>query len=74
MLGSTYKIVSKSLANKLQPFLPSWTRPNQTSFVKSRFILDNVFLVFEAMEWATKSDQNLVMLLLNFEKSCNRIN
>jgi hypothetical protein len=43
MLGSTCEIVSKSLANKLQPFLPSWTRPNQTSFVQGRFILDNVF-------------------------------
>jgi hypothetical protein len=74
MLGSTYKIISKSLFNKLQPFLLSWIRPNQTNFFQGKFILDNVFLVFKAMEWATESDQNLVMLLLNFEKSYNRIN
>ncbi len=69
VLGSTYKIVSKTLANELQFLLPLWIRPTQTSFVHDRFILNNVFLAFEAMEWVNESDQNLIMLLLNFEKT-----
>jgi hypothetical protein len=43
-------------------------------FVHGRFILDNVFLAFEAMEWANESDENLIMLLLNFEKAYDIIN
>jgi len=73
-LGSTYKIVSKTLANKLQSSLPLWIRPTQKGFVLGKFILDNVFLPFQGMEWVNKSDQNIVMLLLLFEKTYNKIN
>ncbi len=51
-----------------------WIRPTQTGFVHGRFILDNVFLAFEAMEWANESDRNLVMLLFDFEKTYDIIN
>jgi hypothetical protein len=33
-----------------------------------------VFLALEAMEWANESDQDLVMLLLDFEKTYDKIN
>ncbi len=52
----------KNLMNMFQPFLLAWIRPSQTRFVQGRYILDNVFLTFEAMEWAKESDQNLVLL------------
>jgi hypothetical protein len=74
MLGFTYKIASKTLVSKVQSSLPLWIRPTQMGFVHGRFILDNVFLAFEAMEWTNESDQNLVMLLFNFEKAYDRIN
>jgi hypothetical protein len=74
VLGSKYKIVSKTLAKGVQSFLPLWIRPTQMGFVHGRCILDNVFLDFETMEWANESDQNLIMLLLNFEKTYDIIN
>ncbi len=74
VLGSTYKITPKTLTNWFQPFLLTWIRPSQTRFVQGRSILDNVFLAFEAMERGKESDQDLVFLLLDFEKAYDKVN
>ncbi len=44
LLGSIYKILAKTLARRIQEFLPFVIKPNQTSFVEGRSILDNNFL------------------------------
>lgn len=36
--------------------------------------MDNVFLASEAIEWARESSQELVILLLIFEKVYDRVN
>jgi hypothetical protein len=61
------------LAGKVQAALPQIVRPNQIDFVEGRSILDNAFMAQEALEWAEKSDHNLVLLLLDFEKAFDRI-
>ncbi len=48
-------------------------KPNQTGFVERKSILDNNFLAQEALVWATESDQDLILLLLDFEKTFDRI-
>jgi hypothetical protein len=73
LLGSMYKILAKTLARRLQVFFPSVIRPGQTSFVEGRNILDNTFLAQEAQDWAEESNQDLVLLLLDFEKAFDRI-
>jgi hypothetical protein len=73
LLGSLYKILAKTLARRLQTFLSSIIRPRQTSFVDGRSILDNTFLAQEAQDWAKESNQDLVLLLLDFEKAFDRI-
>lgn len=42
--------------------------------MKNRFILDNVFLAYEAMEWANESNQDMVLLMIDFEKAYDRVN
>jgi len=74
LLGTIYKIIAKTLARRLHPLLDSPIRPNQTSFIKRRSIIDNVFLAFESMEWTIESNQPMVvMLLLDFEKAYDRL-
>jgi hypothetical protein len=73
LLGSLYKILAKTLARRLQAFLPSTIRPGQTGFVEGRSILNNTFLAQEAQDWAEESNQDLVLLLLDFEKAFDRI-
>jgi len=73
LLGSLYKILAKMLARRFQIFLLNVIRPGQTGFVKGRSILDNTFLAQEAQDWAEESNQDLVLLLLNFKKAFDRI-
>jgi mannosylglycoprotein endo-beta-mannosidase len=73
LLGSVYKILAKALAGRLQAFLPSIIRPNQTDFEEGRSILDNDFITQDSLDWAVESDQELVLLLLDFEKAFDRI-
>jgi hypothetical protein len=72
-LGSVYKILAKVLAGRFQATLSNIIRPNQMGFVEGRSILDNVFMAQEAMGWAEESNQDLVLLLLDFEKAFDRI-
>jgi hypothetical protein len=52
LLGSINKIIAKTLAKRIQEFLPLVIRPNQTGFVEGRNILDNNFLAQEASVWS----------------------
>jgi len=69
LLGSTYKILARTLAGRIQPALTHIIRPNQTGFVEGKSILDNIFMAHEALGWAEESEQDLVHLLLDFEKA-----
>ncbi len=73
LLGSIYKILAKTLARRIQADLTEVIRPNQTGFVEGRSILDNVFMAQESLGWAEESNQDLVLLLLDFEKAFDRI-
>lgn len=48
-------------------------RPNQTSFLKERNIIDNIFLTFKMMDWTLESYQSIIILLLDFKKAYNRV-
>jgi hypothetical protein len=73
LLGSTYKVLAKVLAGRIKAALTHIIRPNQTGFVEGRSIIDNTFMAQEALEWAKESEQDLVLLLLDFEKAFDRI-
>jgi len=73
LLNSFYKVVAKVLARRLQIILPEIVRPNQNGFVQGRCIIDNIFMAQEAMSYAKESGQDLVLLLLDFEKAYDRI-
>lgn len=73
LLNTLYKVVAKIYANCMKPLLHNCILPSQTGFVPNRCILDNIFLAFEAIEWALESNQNTSMLLLDFEKTYDRV-
>jgi hypothetical protein len=49
LLRSIYKILAKILARRIQEFFPLVIRPNQTDFLEGRNIIENNFLVQEAL-------------------------
>ena len=73
LLNTSYKIFSKFLSCRLQEVLPKIIHVSQTRFMRERSIMDNVFTFWEASAVAVKNKQNLVVLLLDFEKACDRV-
>jgi hypothetical protein len=73
LLGSLYKVLAKTLISRLRMELTKIIRSNQTGFVEGRSILDNVFMAQEGLGWAEESNQDLVLLLLDFEKAFDKI-
>ena len=72
LLGIAYKIIAKLIANRMIWFLAMWIKKFHTAFVKGRSIFDNIFMSFEAMDWVENSGQDLILLLLDFEKAYDR--
>lgn len=73
LLNVCYKIIAKSLALKIRHLLPLIVRSEQTGFIKSRYILDNIIAVWEGMEWARRSNQKAVFIKIDFAKAYDRI-
>jgi len=69
----SYKIISKDLTLKLILLLPLTIRPKKTHFVKGHYILDNVIVIWEGMEWARVSDQEALFIKIDFEKTYDKI-
>ncbi|XP_059064589.1 uncharacterized protein LOC131856711 [Cryptomeria japonica] len=73
LLNVSYKILAKILAIRLVHILPKIVSATQTGFIKGRYILENLITTWEAMDWAKCSHQNVALLLLDFEKSYDRV-
>ncbi|MCO5588777.1 hypothetical protein L7F22_042736 [Adiantum nelumboides] len=71
--GSAYKILEKALSLRIQPLLDILIHETQTGFVKERSILDNIFTFWEAVALAKLRGEDLVVLLLDFEKAYDRV-
>ena len=51
LLNVSYKILAKILALRLINILPKFFCATQTSFIKGRYILENLITYWEAMQW-----------------------
>ncbi|KAL3678154.1 hypothetical protein R1sor_021110 [Riccia sorocarpa] len=73
LLGITYKLVSKIIANRIKPLLPGLISGQQTGFIPGRTIFDNILSLKLGEEWALESGQEAIFLKLNFIKAYDRI-
>jgi len=51
LLNVDYKVAFKAIANKIKTKLPSIISPDQTGFIKGRYIGKNVRIVHETIEY-----------------------
>lgn len=71
-----YKIISKTLANKLKPMLGSLISINQSAFVPKRLITDNALVAFEifhAMKRRGEGKDGTIALKLDMSKAYDRV-
>lgn len=74
MLNVAYKIVAKVLQWRLQPLLADVISEDQTSFLPMKYILDNVLVTHETITWAKETDQDMILLKLDFMKAYDTVN
>ena len=74
LLNVSYKIYAKALQLRLQEPLAEIVSPDQSAYLRNRFILDNILLTHETISWARKSQQESIFLKLDFSKAFDRVN
>ncbi|XP_021770735.1 uncharacterized protein LOC110734917 [Chenopodium quinoa] len=71
-----YKIVSKTMANKLKGFLDKVISPNQSAFIPGRLIFDNALVAFEnfhSIECGGEGKKGSIAMKLDMIKAYDRV-
>lgn len=73
LISCSFKIFSKLLNNRLVKIIDRLVAPNQTAFIKGRFILESVVAAHEIIHEIHKQKQEGVVLKLDYEKAYDRV-
>jgi hypothetical protein len=74
LINMIFNIVSKSFATKIDPIANRIISPNQTTFIRGRFILDGVLALQEIFHELESKNLGGILLKLDFEKAYDRVN
>jgi len=66
-LNIDYKILTKVLANRLEKVLPKIINPDQTSYVKGRYIGENIRLIQDLMFYLEQELLEFLEILLAWQ-------
>jgi hypothetical protein len=69
-----YKIISKFIANRMKPLLPTLISQEQAGFVKGRQILDNIIQAHEIIHTLKSQRRGGMIIQLDLAKAYDKIN
>ena len=73
LLNYDYKIISKSITNRLSAVIETIVHEDQTCSVKGRSIFDNVHLLRNIIDYVNQKDLPCIFLSLDQEKAFDRV-
>jgi hypothetical protein len=73
LCNSSYKILTKIIANRLNPLLAKLISENQTSFLRDKQITDNIILVQEAIHSSKKTKTPRMVVKLDMANAFDRV-
>ena len=72
-MNTDYKIVTKCNASRLKQVLPSIVHPDQTGYLKGRYIGENIRLLSDIIDYADENDFPGILFFADFEKAFDTI-
>jgi len=73
LLNFDYKILAKTIAKRIEPFLPKLNHSDQIGFIKDRYIGQNIRLLSDLMEYIDAKKISGIFLFVDFEKAFDSI-
>jgi len=73
LCNTSYKLVTKIIANRLKKILPVIIPENQGGFIKGRNILDNILLVQEAIHSSCHQKEKAMVIKLDLPNAFDRV-
>lgn len=73
LCNASYKILTKIPANRIKPLLSNLIFENQRGFMPSRYILDNIILVQEAIHFRSTSGECGMVIKLDMSNDFDRV-
>ena len=73
LLNTDYKILTKSLSRRIEKYIPDVIHPDQSGFVKNRFIGEPIRFVEDLIEKFDREDKPGIVMQLDFEKAFDSI-
>eukprot|EP00253_Pinus_taeda_P007428 PITA_07428 len=73
LCNTSYKLITKSIANRLKNVLPDIIPENQGGFIKGRKILDNIVLVQEAVHSSCQRKEKGMVIKLDLANAFDRV-
>jgi len=64
-----YKIASKAIARRIEPMLSKLVHPDQTGFIKGRYIGENIRLISDIMEQTQVNNTPGILVSVDFKKA-----
>ena len=73
LLNADYKILTKTLSNRLKLTLPENINPDQIGYMKNRYCGENTRLISDIIEYCQLYKKPGVLLLVDFEKAFDTV-
>ena len=73
LLNVDYKILTKVIAKRIEKVLPTLINPDQTGYVKGRYIGENVRLIYDLLDYTDKLNKKGIAIFLDFKKAFDSI-
>ena len=73
LLNVDYKILTKVIAKRIKKVLPTLINPDQTGYVKGRYVGENVRLIYDLIDYTDKLSKKGIAIFLDFKKALDSI-
>ena len=64
-----YKILSSTVANRIEPILPNIINPDRTGFIAGRIIGENTRFIYDTIHQCEVENKEGILVILDFAKA-----